>query len=141
MAGFGAKKGERRGGRAKGVLNKGTRELIDTLDELGYSPVADLVETSELAKQEFRKLELAREAYEKKRADEGVTLSEWDTGKFLHADAHTWLTVIRNCASELLPYLHPKRKSVEHTGAGGKPIEVTQVSFYIPENGRKNNSN
>ena len=49
MSGRGAKPGERRGGRAKGVKNKATQSVQDKLDSLGCDPIEGLANIAKQA--------------------------------------------------------------------------------------------
>lgn len=96
----GAKPGERRGGRKKGTPNKITLDLIQTLQAKGFDPAAELVKTHAEAMKLYRK---------KMKDDRG-----WGAGPALD--------IAQRCASDLMEYVYPKRKSVELTGAQGADL-------------------
>lgn len=115
MAGKGAAPGERRGGRAKGVKNKATLDLIQTLNEKGYSPVAELIRIAHKAEIEYDRAAEVFDAICDKRASEDMIP--------LHNDnAVNYLKVMQSCAADLMPYVYPRRKAVEVTGADGENL-------------------
>jgi hypothetical protein len=111
----GAKPGERRGGRQKGTPNKTTLALMETLEREGYNPVAELIEVARKAAKEYARAEEMHDAIQARRAERGmIPLSE--------STAQTYLTIMEKCASDLLPYLYPKRKAVEISGVDGQDV-------------------
>lgn len=90
-------------GRKSGSVNLRTQDLVDLLESLNYSPVAKLIEVG--AK--------AEAAYEK---------ASTSTDQLTRSTAHSYLRIAQSSASDLMPYLFPKRRAVEHTGAEGQPL-------------------
>ncbi len=76
------------GGRKPGTPNKRTQSLVETLEQHGYSPIADLIELSQLAKAEYKK-------------------------SATPADASNWVRIGVACATGILPYVYAKRKPLE----------------------------
>jgi hypothetical protein len=76
---------QKTGGRKKGVPNRRTPDLASILEEHNYSPVADLIESSRIAKENFK-----NDPSESK-----------------------WLDISVKCAAAMIPYVYPKRKPVE----------------------------
>lgn len=113
--GAGSKPGERRGGRKKGAPNKKTLDLIKTLEEQGYDPVAELIRIAMLAEKEYERAEEIFDAIQEARIEKKlVPLSE--------STAPTYLKIMQSSASDLMNYIYPKRKAIEHTGANGKDL-------------------
>jgi hypothetical protein len=105
----GAAPGERRGGRAKGTVNKRTRDLIAILDSHGYCPLADLIWGSAVAKKEYERVSEIYDAIQAKRVDADIKTPLQDM-------APVYLKQICDNAVDMLPYLYPKRKSIELEG-------------------------
>lgn len=105
-------------GRSRGVRNKRTRELLAILDAHGYCPVADLVETAVIARQEYERADQIFEAIQNKRATlEMVPLTE--------SLAPTYLKIIQDSAKGIMPYVYPKLQSVAHTGPSGQDLSAS----------------
>lgn len=111
----GSAPGERRGGRAKGIKNKRTRELIEILDAAGYCPVAELIEVGAIARQEYERAGEIYDAIQEKRDGAGLNAPLTDT-------APTYLKLMQDSAKDVMPYLYPKRKSVELSGKDGQDL-------------------
>jgi hypothetical protein len=89
-------------GRKKGTPNKVTADIIQTLKDAGHEPAAEHIK---LFKEALR-------VYKLKQKRRG---NEWGGAGFLD------LAVKAN--GDLMKYVYPTRKAVEHTGANGGPIE------------------
>ena len=76
------------GGRKPGIPNKRTQSLVEILNEHDYSPVADLIAYSTLARKNY---DLSSDP----------------------AVAANWAKLGVQCASSILPYVYPKRKPAE----------------------------
>ncbi len=107
MAGRGAKPGERRGGRKKGTPNKRTLYL-ERMKERAFDPFEI---TMQIAAGEVEETEVVKDAKGKPVAVK-VPLS-WR----LRLDA----------AKELMQYIAPKLRAIEHSGPDGGPIPVTRI--------------
>jgi hypothetical protein len=96
------------GGRKPGTPNKRTLTLIEVLEQHGYSPIADLIEYSQLAKTEYDKLD--------KPPAIDDSMDGGDKLKLLMAHAGAaarkpeWIKIGVQCATGILPYVYPKRK-------------------------------
>lgn len=109
-------------GRRKGVANKRTRELISILDAAGYCPVADLIETAAIARQEYDRAAEIFDAIQEKRCDyKLVPLSE--------STAPTYLKIMQSSAADIMPYLYPKRKSIEFQDPNGTAVNALTEIF------------
>lgn len=84
------------GGRKPGTPNRRTYDLIELLNEYDYSPVADLIAFSQIAKENI-----------KTAADPN--------------EAANWVKIGVACAAGLMPYVFPKLKPAEHNA--GMTIE------------------
>jgi len=91
--------GKKYGGRRAGTPNKKTVDLMNLARKLGVDPFEILLL---VAKGSWKKL-----GYE----SDQITLAN-----------RLW------AAAEAAQYLYPKRKSVEHSGKDGGPIEVAQTA-------------
>lgn len=124
----GSQPGERRGGRKAGTPNKKTEELEAILRRLNCSPEERLAliangtlpccvcfgkgRTHYLGKNgkmEMRKCESCRGTLREKISP----------------------SLIKEAAAELLSYLRPKRKAIEHTGPEGGAIEHSIKVVYV----------
>lgn len=85
------------GGREPGTPNKRTQDLIDRLEELGYDPVAELIRVYANA------------------LDCSMACPNPVAGAM-------YLKIAQSAAADLMPYLYPKRKSVELTGKDGEQL-------------------
>ena len=91
-------------GRKKGIPNLRTNDLIAILEAHGYNPVAKLIEIGRMAEAQYR-----------------------EEAKFRGEDAPKYLAIAQQSANNLMPYMFPKRRSVELTGEGGKDIFQTFI--------------
>ena len=111
------------GGRKKGTPNKITLDLVALLEEQGFSPAAKLVENHALAMKEYERAAEIFDAIQDKRADYKLVP--------LHNDnACNYLKLAQGAASDLMSYVYPKRKAIEHTGAGGANLFDTLAELY-----------
>jgi hypothetical protein len=124
--------GKKTGGRVAGTPNKVTRDLIDELNAKGYSPVAALIETAYKADKEFERIKAIERRVNRDLTEEEQTIMTGDT-------ALNWLKLSASAAADILPYVYPKRKAVEHSGPNGTPLNPSQTIIYIPANGREKN--
>jgi len=88
-----------KGGRPKGSPNKRTLDLQKRIEELGLDPVQTLAMILD------EQMKIFKSATKGKRAHRGVALEAL-------ADAE-------RTASNLMQYLYPKKKAIEHTGEVG----------------------
>lgn len=102
-------------GRKKGSLNKRTQDLIELLEERGYSPVAELIEVGAYARKEYERSAEIYDAIQAKREGHEIRTPLNDT-------APTYLQIMQKSAAEIMPYMYPKRKAIEHTGANGESL-------------------
>lgn len=109
-------------GRRKGTPNKRTRELIAILDEHGYCPIADLIETAALAKKEYQRCELIHDAICDSKAVQGIRTPTQDT-------APQYLALIQKSAAEIAPYLFPRRKAIEFNDPNGTAANTLTAIF------------
>ena len=79
---------DKSGGRKQGTPNRRTQNLIEILNEHNYSPVADLIEYSLMARANIK-------------------------GSSDPAVQANWVKIGVSCASGLLPYVYPKRKPAD----------------------------
>lgn len=93
------------GGRLRGTPNRRTQNLVELLNELNYSPVADLIEYSIMAKANVSA------------SDDPLIKS-------------SWVKIGVSCAAGLLPYVYPKRKPVE-TDLNQDQLEHTSTEELI----------
>lgn len=100
--------------RRKGIPNKKTRDLIELLNERGYCPVAQLIETATIARMEYDRAADVHDAILENRSDARM--------KPINNEAATFLKIMGACASDLMPYIYPKRKAIELMGAEGKDL-------------------
>lgn len=123
------------GGRKKGQPNIRTRELIEILDNAGYCPVARLIAVAEAAEKEYQRAEQIYDAIEAKKDVAGITTPTADM-------APHYLKLMETCAADLLPYMYPKRKSIEVTGQDGQNVfqSLTDVfkEMYLEEQRKLN---
>ena len=91
----GSKPGERRGGRAKGVKNKGTIEVEAILRRVGCNPI------------------------------EGMAMMARGLDPETKQPAVISMEIRSKMHSELAQYVAPKRKAVEHSGPDGAPLVGT----------------
>lgn len=124
--------GTKSGGRKPGTPNRVTRDLIEELNAKGYSPVAALIETAFRAEKEFDRIKAVEARVNRDLTDDEQTIMTGDT-------ALNWLKLSASCAADILPYVYPKRKAVEHSGPNGTPLNPSQTIIYIPANGREKN--
>lgn len=122
--------GKKTGGRSKGVRNKRTRELLQILDAAGYCPIADLIETAELAREEYDRASEIFDAIQDKRAS-------FDMVPLAESTAPTYLKIMQASAASMLPYMYPKLKSTEHTGPNGKDLFQTLSQFFVAMDAQK----
>ncbi len=127
--------GKKTGGRVAGTPNKVTFDLIEMLRAKGFEPAAALVETYTHAMDDFKRHEFNRALAEKKMNENlGEDSVPFKVG--MDDGAREALKIATHAAAQLMQYTHPKRKAIEHTGAGGEPLELKPVVFYLPDNGR-----
>ena len=84
------------GGRKKGSFNRITSDLIEQLNGMGFNPVAELIEIIDEAKTSFKQERGTKEA-------------------------PAYLGIAARGASDLMKYVYPQRRAVDHT-SGGKPL-------------------
>ncbi len=105
---MGTNGGKRAGaGRKKGSLGVRTRDLIAILDEHGYCPISQQIRIAALAEKEYQRAALIYDKIADARADENVRAP-------LNDSAPVYLQLMQKCASDIAPYLFPKRKAIEH---------------------------
>lgn len=97
---------KKNGGRKKGTPNKDTLDLVKALNDAGYSPIADLIFVSEQAKKEYERCDEIYDAIQDTKKKNGITTPTQDM-------APVYLGLIEKTAADIMPYLFPKRKSVE----------------------------
>lgn len=119
-------KGTRVGGRKKGVPNKHTRDLQELLDKMGHDPKEAMI----LIAKGDMPCNTCRGKGKTKYKISGTDriadrLCESCFGSLMEKLSPA---LIYNANAELLNYLLPKRKAIEHTGPEGSPIEVN-VSY------------
>lgn len=97
----GSSPGERRGGRTKGTCNRITTDFLEGLREQGYDPVTEIIN------------------------------SIYDVEeKFLNAPEDLkpqYMAMLLRTKGELLKYIYPQRKAVDHTTAGEKINSLDSV--------------
>lgn len=84
-------------GRRKGTPNKKTVELMTKLEELGLDPAEKLAFI----------------------LDEQLKIFEWRKKKNQRAGALTALADAERTVADLMQYVYPKKKAIEHTGEVG----------------------
>jgi hypothetical protein len=105
------------GGRKKGVANKRTRELQDFLDEKNFNPAAKLILIYRKAMKEYGRAEDVHDIIEDTRRGMGFkAVGASDQGP-------TYLGIALSAAKDLMQYVYPKRKAIEHTGKDGSPLQ------------------
>lgn len=92
-------------GRKPGVLGRKTREIAKKAAEQGVTPLEVLIDT-------MRSL---AELADKARGANRVKL----------------LMSAAGVAKDAAPYFHPRLASIEHTGDGGGPIQVTVKNYVM----------
>lgn len=106
------------GGRTKGVPNKITMDLINTLIANGYDPAA-------------MHLNLLRKALSKCKAYEELQKDYY---------ANDMLEAAIRANADLMRYCYPTRKAVEHSGPNGEELKFqsfTDIIIAIGERERK----
>ncbi len=99
----------------KGIPNKRTHNLVAILDAAGFCPVAKLIQTYERAEKEYLRAEEIHDAIQDNRADKGML-------PLNSSEATQWLSIAKDCAKDLMPYMYPKRKAIEFVDPDGKPL-------------------
>lgn len=122
MMGRGSAPGEHRGGRKKGTVNKRTRELVAILDAAGYCPLADLIWGTAQAKKEYERCDEIYDAIVDKKVANGITTPTQDMGP-------VYLKQICDNAVDMLPYLYPKRKSIEFDGKNADTLAEVMLKI------------
>lgn len=106
-------------GRTAGTPNKRTVDLLKTLSDLGYDPVAKMVEYGLAAEQEF-KLARAREQASLEARERGENV------KIYHDyDTTEYLKIAQTSAKEVMAYAYPKRKAMELVDEDGNNAFTT----------------
>lgn len=101
----GAAKGERRGGRQKGVPNKTSLAKEAAIAATGYTPKDAL-----LRKMRFHLVAADKEEARGASADAAKVSAALDKAS--------------EAATQLAPYVHPRLQAIEHTGAEGRAIQT-----------------
>lgn len=107
--------GKKTGGRRKGVPNKITQDLAKQLDELGFNPASELVQIFLDAKEEYARSAEIYDAIQDARIAADVKTPLKDT-------APEYLKIAASACADLMQYVYPKRKAIEHTGANGSDL-------------------
>ena len=94
------------GGRPKGAVGKRTEYLQDLLANKEFNPAVKLMEVFQVAMEGFK---------EGKGDGPQVDLS------------HNYLEIARKAASDLMPYVYPKRKAIELSAAEGSENTLTDL--------------
>lgn len=118
----GSAPGEYRGGRKKNTPNKRTRDLIEILDKANYCAVAELIEVGAIARKEYERSAEVFDAICDQKKKDGVRTPTVDNGP-------TYLKLMQDSASDLLPYLYPKRKAIELEDPDGVMMNVMTAIF------------
>lgn len=105
------------GGRTKGTPNLKTLDLIATLEEKGYFPVAELIRVSEEAWREYGRAAEIHDAIQNNRKRAGLPL-------MTETDAPKYLKIAQSCAADLMPYMYPRRKAIEFSGDADKTLRT-----------------
>jgi hypothetical protein len=105
---------KKKAGRPKGAPNKITLDLIQTLKDKGFDPAAELVKCHAEAMKLYR--------------TKVKQTNSWGAGPALD--------IAQRCASDLMEYVYPKRKSVELSGADGQDLfqSLTQMFKNVVDN-------
>lgn len=103
-------------GRPKGALGLRTQSLISILEAHNYSPVAEIIKNSKLAKIEFQRCEKVVEALLAERRLRGMPSIA------IHSEALGYLKIMQDCAKDLMPYTYPKLAAIEVTPQGSENI-------------------
>jgi hypothetical protein len=108
----GAKPGERRGGRAKGVPNRASQARQKRVAETGITPLEVMLENMRFAHSGAQALV---ERLGKAKKLDGEAFAAWRELIRLRSFS-------QDCAKEAAPYVHPKLTSVEHTTPPDNPM-------------------
>ena len=126
--------GKREGaGRKSGALTERTREVAEKAIASGKTPLEIMLDNMA----HFQQVALDAEA-----TLDGLTATEFseqvpanatpeDQFKFLLAQVKktaSFRQAAQDAARDAAPYIHPKLAAIEHSGPGGGPIEVTNLS-------------
>lgn len=105
------------GGREKGTPNKRTQELVDILEEKGFSPASEIIRLYRRAWKEYRRYDEIYDAIQDERTNHEIKVP-------LTYDAIPHLKLALDAAKELMNYVYPKRKAIEITGKNGGPLDA-----------------
>lgn len=104
------KKGAKKvGGRVKGTPNKITLDALAELRRMGHEPIIEHVRI-------FNQAMASYNAKKKKKNDYG---------------AASCLDVAVRANAEIMKYIYPTRKSVEHTDPNGEPLFKSLTDFIV----------
>jgi hypothetical protein len=125
--------GKKTGGRQKGTANKVPYalrfDLLETLKERGFDPVAELIRVNQEAWKEYNRASEIYDAIQDKRVDKGlVPLTE--------STAPTYLKIAQDSAKDIMKYVYPQKKAVTvDPGVEGKNIfeSLTEVFKKISD--------
>ncbi len=122
-------KGKKTGGRKKGTPNKRTQEFIDVLERRKFSPADALVDIFRKASKQFHQYDkLVEGVLEAARNGDGIEPSQV-RGLFDSDEKIQYLEIARKVATDLMQYRFPKRKAIEHTGAGGESLAKSFIDL------------
>jgi hypothetical protein len=96
-------------GRKKGTPNKVTLDAIEELQRMGHEPIIEHVRI-------FNQAMASYNAKKKKNNDYG---------------AASCLDVAVRANAEIMKYIYPTRKAVEHTGQNGEPLFKSLTDFIV----------
>lgn len=109
--GAGSKPGERRGGRAKGAMNKISLDLLEELRAKNFNPAAELVEIIKDARDEYARSQEIHDAIQENRDEAKIKGYFADTGP-------AYLGIAAKACADLMKFVYPTRKAIDHTSGG-----------------------
>jgi len=112
---MGAKNKPKTGGRKAGTPNRLTLDLIETLQEKGFDPAAELIRVNIEAWKEYNRASEIFDAIQDKRI-------AYDLVPLTESEASTYLKIAQDSAKDLMKYVYPQRKAVELSGQNGKDL-------------------
>jgi hypothetical protein len=104
------------GGRKRGTPNKKTQELLGLLEEKNFNPAEKLISVYRRAIKSFDN--------SKGSSGQGPDMT------------FKYLEIAEKAASDLMQYVYPKRKAIDHT-SGGQPINFADLMAKAADARRK----
>lgn len=127
-------------GRVAGTPNRITFDIVHTLREMGFDPLAELVNVNREAMRQYEATEevlaIVHEEQDKEYSDDEEP--RMYVRREIKGRSADFLKIVASTCAEVAQYVYPKRKALDHlpNGNGNDGGKVKQVVLYVPSNGR-----